>query len=180
MISWSLMDRRTFTKLIGAGSTALARAGHNLAVHTSSVWPQTVFRRFSADIHVPDWDSRLLGRFDAAAFVGNIARAGAQSFLMFSNSHVGLCLWRTRSVEVLLFHQPGEKRLLVIRLSLQKQLPRIAVSGALRVRVPPGYTARRVVQLPARSAVPFETRWTYAHFRVEEFDTLAMVALEYA
>ena len=63
------MERRAFTKLLALGPAALARAGQNTSAQTSSVWPGEVFRRFSADIHVPDWDPRLLGRFDAASFV---------------------------------------------------------------------------------------------------------------
>jgi hypothetical protein len=63
--------------------------------HTTK-WPNQVYRRFSIDTHVPDWDPQLLGRFDASAYVGNIARAGLQSMLQYTNSHVGLCLWRTK------------------------------------------------------------------------------------
>jgi hypothetical protein len=59
-------------------------------------WPRDVYRRYSVDIHVPDWDPQLLGRFNAAEFVGAIARGGLKSFLMYTNSHVGLCLWRTK------------------------------------------------------------------------------------
>lgn len=58
-------------------------------------WPRDVYRRYSVDIHVPDWDPRLLGNFDASKFVAAIARGGLKSFLMYTNSHVGLCLWRT-------------------------------------------------------------------------------------
>ncbi len=58
-------------------------------------WPRDVYRRYSVDIHVPDWDPQLLGRFNAAEFVGAIARGGLKSFLMYTNSHVGLCLWHT-------------------------------------------------------------------------------------
>ena len=59
-------------------------------------WFQHAYRRFSVDIHVPDWHPDLLSRFDAAEYVGHIARAGHQSLLQMANSHVGLCLWRTR------------------------------------------------------------------------------------
>ncbi len=48
------------------------------------------------DTHVPDWDPQLLGRFDPAAFIGTIARAGFQSMVQYTNSHVGLCLWNTQ------------------------------------------------------------------------------------
>ncbi len=58
-------------------------------------WAEGAFRRFSVDIHVPDWHPELLSRFDAAEYVGHIARSGQQSLLQYTNSHVGLCLWRT-------------------------------------------------------------------------------------
>jgi hypothetical protein len=58
-------------------------------------WPQHVYRRYSVDMHVPDWDPALLHNFDAVAWVDNMVRAGNQSLLQYTNSHVGLCLWRT-------------------------------------------------------------------------------------
>ncbi len=58
-------------------------------------WPQQVYRRYSVDMHVPDWDPALLHNFDAVAWVDNMVRAGNQSLLQYTNSHVGLCLWRT-------------------------------------------------------------------------------------
>ena len=59
-------------------------------------WPDTVFRRSSVDIHVPDWDPALLSRFNAEEFVETLSRGGVQSYLHYTNSHVGLCLWNTR------------------------------------------------------------------------------------
>lgn len=58
-------------------------------------WTDQVYRRFSVDIHVPDWDPALLSHFDAAAYVDCMMRGGIQSLLQYTNSHVGLCLWRT-------------------------------------------------------------------------------------
>ncbi|OHB81285.1 MAG: hypothetical protein A2V98_02455 [Planctomycetes bacterium RBG_16_64_12] len=60
-----------------------------------SNWPDEVFRRCSVDIHVPDWAPALLSRFDGAEFVETLARGGVQSHLQYTNSHVGLCLWKT-------------------------------------------------------------------------------------
>ena len=45
---------------------------------------------------MPDWDDRLLASFDAADYVSTIAGAGFQSLMQYANSHVGLCLWRTK------------------------------------------------------------------------------------
>ncbi len=61
----------------------------------TSQWPAQAYRRYSVDIHIPDWDPALLSHFDAAEYVGHIARGGAQSLLQYTNSHVGLCLWDT-------------------------------------------------------------------------------------
>ena len=73
-----------------AGPKAVAATGG------TTRWPSQVFRRFSVDIHVPDWHPDLLGRFDPQAYVDCMVRAGVQSLLQYTNSHVGLCLWRTR------------------------------------------------------------------------------------
>jgi len=97
------MDRRTFNKLITLGSMEMTTSGLAIPVGNPSAsmteqppkWPNQVYRRFSIDTHVPDWDPQLLGHFDPADYVGNIARAGFQSMLQYTNSHVGLCLWRT-------------------------------------------------------------------------------------
>jgi hypothetical protein len=45
---------------------------------------------------VPDWDPALLSRFNAAELVETLARGGVQSYLQYTNSHVGLCLWKTK------------------------------------------------------------------------------------
>src|ERR1039457_6709538 len=96
------MDRRTFNKLVALGgvqSVAVSKASPGVASAATPaglpLWPSQTYRRFSVDTHVPDWDPQLLGRFDPAAFIGNIARAGFQSMVQYANSHVGLCLWRT-------------------------------------------------------------------------------------
>ena len=92
------MNRRSFLASAGvaslSGPSALPSTGAGNPAPPK--WPGETYRRYSVDIHVPDWHPDLLGRFDAREFVGNIARAGMQSFLMYTNSHVGLCLWRTQ------------------------------------------------------------------------------------
>jgi hypothetical protein len=60
-----------------------------------AAWPDESYRRFSVDIHVPDWDPALLSDFDAAQYVDCMARAGVQALIHYAKSHVGLCLWRT-------------------------------------------------------------------------------------
>jgi hypothetical protein len=58
------------------------------------VAPKTC-RRLLIDMHVPDWDA-LLTEFNAADYVGSIARGGFQALMQDASSTVGLALWRTR------------------------------------------------------------------------------------
>jgi len=60
-----------------------------------SKWPDQVFRRLLVDTHVPDWDPVFLSRLDPVEYVDCIARAGFQSLMQYTNSCVGVCLWRT-------------------------------------------------------------------------------------
>jgi hypothetical protein len=74
------------------------RASHlkgSPSASASSAWPSEVFRRFSVDMHVPDWSPELLGHFDAREFIRLIALGGAKSMMMMANSHTGLCVWKT-------------------------------------------------------------------------------------
>ena len=100
------MDRRTFNKMLALGGMEMAPGGKTNLLAAQPIgqasppaeparWPSQTFRRFSVDMHVPDWDPQLLGKYDPEAFIGNIARAGFQSHVQYTNSHVGLCLWRT-------------------------------------------------------------------------------------
>ena len=98
------MDRRTFNKMLALAGFETRTSNRADAATASATpppaglpkWPTETYRRFSTDMHIPDWDSQLLGHFDAAAYVGNIARAGFQSMVQYTNSHVGLCLWRSQ------------------------------------------------------------------------------------
>ena len=98
------MDRRTFNALLGLGG--LGRVPKQFAMSAGEgaagagaaepvKWPERTFRRLLIDTHVPDWD-HLLQDFDAADYVSTIAGAGFQSLMQYANSHVGLCLWRTK------------------------------------------------------------------------------------
>jgi hypothetical protein len=44
-------------------------------------------------MHIPDWDERFLARLDARKFVATAARSGAQSLMVYTNSHVGPALY---------------------------------------------------------------------------------------
>lgn len=112
------MDRRTFNKIAGLGaihslsgqviqaaqlSHPAIDAGPDAESHETAhmpfravEWPSRTYRRLLIDTHVPDWDHRLLASFNAADYVSTIAGAGFQSMMQYANSHVGLCLWRTK------------------------------------------------------------------------------------
>ncbi len=95
------MDRRHFVKLASALPLLYDSELHSAQTKTFTPWdlarwPDKVFRRYSVDMHVPDWSPELLGRFNAGEFIGLIAEGGAQSMMMMANSHTGLCMWRTK------------------------------------------------------------------------------------
>ena len=107
------MDRRTFNKLIGGaalGSQAPALDGlaqahpgtlmGNDGVKFTTEWPRQVYRRLLVDTHIPDWDPLFLSRFDTAQYVDTIARAGFQLLMPYTNSCVGLALWKTQVGEM--------------------------------------------------------------------------------
>jgi hypothetical protein len=83
------------------------------------------------------------------------------------------------SVEMTLFHQPDQKRLLVGLLSMQSFLPAIPVGATVRVQPPSGRTVKGVYQLPERKSVKFESVGAYQQFKVEPFDMFTMLLVEY-
>lgn len=101
------LSRRAFLELASVGMVGaplVLAADKTVAAPAAAIpdrlppskWPEGVCRRFSVDIHVPDWDPALLSKFDAKAYVECMVRAGNQSLLQYTNSHVGLCLWNTK------------------------------------------------------------------------------------
>src|SRR5690242_12034462 len=75
---------------------SIAHEGGPASVEKRPVkWPDETLRRLLVDTHVPDWDS-LMANFDAADYVGTIAKANFQALMQYANSHVGLSLWRTQ------------------------------------------------------------------------------------
>lgn len=104
MIGWydhRVVNRRQFATLTGVapffGPVRTAYGAVSaLSESATSEWPGQVFRRYSVDMHVPDWSPELLSRFDATRFIGLIIEGGAQSMMMMANSHTGLCVWKTK------------------------------------------------------------------------------------
>jgi hypothetical protein len=81
------------------------------------------------------------------------------------------------SVEMTLFHQKQQKRLLAGLLTMQDQLPAFPVSAVVRVQSPGRVKA--VVQLPDRKPLKFTAGDPYVQFHLEPFNSLAMALVEY-
>lgn len=83
------------------------------------------------------------------------------------------------SIEMTLFHQSEKKRLLGCLLNMEWNFAPLKVDAKVRVLMPPGCSAKAVVDLPGRNAIQFKREGEYVEFRIEPFETMAMVAVEY-
>jgi len=81
------------------------------------------------------------------------------------------------TVEMTLYHQPENKRMLAGLLNMQKQHPQIPVSARVRIRV--AGDAKRIVHLPDCTERPFRRNGEYTEFDVEPFGVFAMFSVEY-
>jgi hypothetical protein len=81
------------------------------------------------------------------------------------------------SVEMTLFHQKEQKRLLVGLLTMQDELPAFPVSATVRVLAPGKVKA--VLQLPARRPLKFSAAAPYVEFALDPFNSLSMALVEY-
>ena len=106
------MNRRTFNKLISSATLGSVTPGLNGTasaspasftddgVKFSTKWPDQVYRRLLVDMHIPDWDPLFLSQFDTARYVDIIARAGFQLLMPYTNSCVGLALWKSHVAQM--------------------------------------------------------------------------------
>ena len=83
------------------------------------------------------------------------------------------------AVEVTLFHQKDQQRLLVGILNLQTQVPTIPVAATIRVQVPSRHRARKVSLLPERQQIAFSPAGPYVSFQIPEFKLVRMALVEY-
>jgi hypothetical protein len=60
-------------------------------------WFQRGYRHSTVDMHIPDWDPKLLSKYDPAAMVKLFKKAGSTSVLFFTQAHTGLCYWPTKT-----------------------------------------------------------------------------------
>jgi hypothetical protein len=85
-----------------------------------------------------------------------------------------------KSVEVTVYHQEKDQRLLVGLLNMQEETPAIPTDATVRVKTPDGRKARRVLRLPDQKEVAFTEAGPYVQFHVPAFDVFAMALVEYA
>jgi hypothetical protein len=64
-------------------------------------------------------------------------------------------------------------------LNTQSQARTVPVGATVRVHLPEGFKAKRVVLLPAQGEMAFRSAGPYVQFRVEPFKALAMVLVEF-
>jgi hypothetical protein len=83
------------------------------------------------------------------------------------------------AVEATLFHQAENQRLLLGLLNMQDKFPAIPVGSTIRIQVPTGHKAKRVLLLPEKKEIRFEEAGPYVQFDIAEFSTFAMAMIEY-
>ena len=82
------------------------------------------------------------------------------------------------AVEITLYRQEKNQRLLVTLLNMQEETPAIPVDATVRVQIPQG-KAKRVLRLPEQKEMAFTEAGPYIQFHVPAFDVFAMVLVEY-
>jgi hypothetical protein len=83
------------------------------------------------------------------------------------------------AVEITVFHQEKNRRMLVGLLNMQEQVPSIPVDATVRVQLPAGAKAKRVLRLPEQKEMGFTEAGPYVQFHVPVFDVIAMAFVEY-
>lgn len=62
-----------------------------------TLWNQKSLRRILIDTQIPDWDAAFLANYDVEAAFDACISAGADSVMVYFQSHTGLCNWPTVS-----------------------------------------------------------------------------------
>jgi hypothetical protein len=60
-------------------------------------WYKNRFRRNLIDMHIEEWDTSFLSRFDPDAYFDNLVTANINAPMIYFQSHVGLCYWPAKS-----------------------------------------------------------------------------------
>jgi hypothetical protein len=83
------------------------------------------------------------------------------------------------AVEMTLYHQPEQGRLLAGLLNMQSSTPPFPAGANVRVSLPSERRVSSVVLLPDRKPLKFETAGPYVQFSLEPFEILAMALVQY-
>jgi len=90
---------------------------------TSTAWNRKSLRRILIDTQIPDWNPEFLQHYDVEAAFDACVAAGADSVMVYFQSHTGLCNWPTASGKQ---HAAFEGRDLVaetLACAAQRELP---------------------------------------------------------
>ena len=82
-------------------------------------------------------------------------------------------------VEITVFDQPEQHRLLIGLINLQEHVPTIPVTATVRILAPSGRRVRQVVQLPEKKPLSIEKSGAYVQFEVPPFKLVYMTLAEY-
>jgi hypothetical protein len=82
-------------------------------------------------------------------------------------------------VEMTLYHQPEQGRLLAGLLNMQSSTPPFPAGAKVRVGLPSERRVSSVVLLPDRKPLKFDMAGSYVQFSLEPFEVLAMALVQY-
>jgi hypothetical protein len=170
-----------------------ARPGAGVLATTSWPWPAPAGNQFASIHSNPPWTGSdrpeiVASRFGqgraiyCASLVETVPGLDATFLALIRSLHDGWS-WEADAppvVEATVFHQADRRRYLVSLVNFQKDLPNVPVDGAV-VRLRPGDRRVEAVRLlPSRGTVAHRQERGVVSFTVPRFETLAMLAVEYA
>jgi hypothetical protein len=83
------------------------------------------------------------------------------------------------AMEMTLFDQPQSHRLLINLLNMQTAMPPIPIGATVRVQMPPGRIAGKLLRVPDMKPLAWQKNGPYVEFKVDPFEVFHMAILEY-
>jgi hypothetical protein len=83
------------------------------------------------------------------------------------------------AVEITLFDQPENHRLLISLLNMQTAMPPIPVPATVRILMPSGRKPGKLLRVPDLRPLSLQKKGPYVEFQVEPFEVFHMAILEY-
>lgn len=68
----------------------------NVMKHTKRSWHETRYRGNLVDMHIPDWNSEFLAKFDSRTYVDLLEKAHVNAAYLYASSCLGICYWPTK------------------------------------------------------------------------------------